>query len=233
MLADRYITDREFPDKAIDIMDEVGARCQINVTVPEIIEKLKEEANQIKDRKVEVVRSQKYEEAAELRDMERKVLARLQEEKDKFEKDRLTNKKEVTEEMVYEVVSQMTKIPISKLSQSESDSLINLEESLTKAVIGLLPEGLETHLLLANLLADAAILFFQALLLSLLFLEIRKYENEDNRETTKEKSEEEPPHRGATLRRSNGGNDGAKYQAKKKHFHVSIYLNIENHATPN
>jgi ATP-dependent Clp protease ATP-binding subunit ClpC len=136
MLADRYITDREFPDKAIDIMDEVGARCQINVTVPEIIEKLKEEANQIKDRKVEVVRSQKYEEAAELRDMERKVLARLQEEKDKFEKDRLTNKKEVTEEMVYEVVSQMTKIPISKLSQSESDSLINLEESLTKAVIG-------------------------------------------------------------------------------------------------
>ena len=136
MLADRYITDREFPDKAIDIMDEVGARCQINVTVPEIIEKLKEEANQIKDRKVEVVRSQKYEEAAELRDIERKVLARLQEEKDKFEKDRLTNKKEVTEEMVYEVVSQMTKIPISKLSQSESDSLINLEESLTKAVIG-------------------------------------------------------------------------------------------------
>jgi len=126
----------EFPDKAIDIMDEVGARCQINVTVPEIIEKLKEEANQIKDRKVEVVRSQKYEEAAELRDMERKVLARLQEEKEKFEKDRLTNKKEVTEEMVYEVVSQMTKIPISKLSQSESDSLINLEESLTKAVIG-------------------------------------------------------------------------------------------------
>jgi ATP-dependent Clp protease ATP-binding subunit ClpC len=136
LLADRYITDREFPDKAIDIMDEVGARCQINVTVPEIIEKLKEEANQIKDRKVEVVRSQKYEEAAELRDMERKVLARLQEEKEKFEKDRLTNKKEVTEEMVYEVVAQMTKIPISKLSQSESDSLINLEENITRAVIG-------------------------------------------------------------------------------------------------
>ena len=136
LLADRYITDREFPDKAIDIMDEVGARCQINVTVPEIIEKLKEEANQIKDRKVEVVRNQKYEEAAELRDIERKVLARLQEEKDKFEKNRLNNKKEVTEEMVYEVVSQMTKIPISKLSQSESDSLINLEESLTKSVIG-------------------------------------------------------------------------------------------------
>jgi len=129
-------TSIEFPDKAIDIMDEVGARCQINVTVPEIIEKLKEEANQIKDRKVEVVRSQKYEEAAELRDMERKVLARLQEEKEKFEKDRLTNKKEVTEEMVYEVVAQMTKIPISKLSQSESDSLINLEENITRAVIG-------------------------------------------------------------------------------------------------
>jgi len=136
ILADRYITDREFPDKAIDIMDEVGARCQINVTVPEIIEKLKEEANQIKERKVEVVRSQKYEEAAELRDMERKVLSRLQEEKEKFEKERLTNKKEVSEEMVYEVVAQMTKIPISKLSQSESESLINLEENLTMSVIG-------------------------------------------------------------------------------------------------
>ena len=135
-LADRYITDREFPDKAIDIMDEVGARCQINVTVPEIIENLKEEANQIKERKVEVVRSQKYEEAAELRDMERKVLARLQEEKEKFDKERLTNKKEVTEEMVYEVVAQMTKIPVTKLSQSEADSLINLEENLTKSVIG-------------------------------------------------------------------------------------------------
>jgi ATP-dependent Clp protease ATP-binding subunit ClpC len=136
LLADRYITDREFPDKAIDIMDEVGARCQINVTVPEIIEKLKEEANQIKERKVEVVRSQKYEEAAELRDMERKVLARLQEEKEKFDKERLTNKKEVTEEMVYEVVAQMTKIPVAKLSQSEADSLINLEDNLTKSVIG-------------------------------------------------------------------------------------------------
>jgi ATP-dependent Clp protease ATP-binding subunit ClpC len=135
-LADRYITDREFPDKAIDIMDEVGARCQINVTVPEIIEQLKEEANQIKERKVEVVRSQKYEEAAELRDKERKVLLRLQEEKEKFEKERLTNKKEVTEEMVYEVVAQMTKIPVTKLSQSEADSLINLEENLTKSVIG-------------------------------------------------------------------------------------------------
>jgi ATP-dependent Clp protease ATP-binding subunit ClpC len=135
-LADRYITEREFPDKAIDIMDEVGARCQINVTVPEIIEQLKEEANQIKERKVEVVRSQKYEEAAELRDKERKVLLRLQEEKEKFEKERLTNKKEVTEEMVYEVVAQMTKIPVTKLSQSEADSLINLEENLTKSVIG-------------------------------------------------------------------------------------------------
>jgi ATP-dependent Clp protease ATP-binding subunit ClpC len=117
-------------------MDEVGARCQINVTVPEIIEQLKEEANQIKERKVEVVRSQKYEEAAELRDKERKVLLRLQEEKEKFEKERLTNKKEVTEEMVYEVVAQMTKIPVTKLSQSEADSLINLEENLTKSVIG-------------------------------------------------------------------------------------------------
>jgi len=135
-LADRYITNREFPDKAIDVMDEVGARSQINIKVPEVIENLKEEANQIKQQKLDVVRNQRFEEAAELRDRERKVLKRLQEEKEKFEIDRMTNKKEVNEEMVYEVVASMTKIPVSKLTQAESDSLLHLEENLQKSVIG-------------------------------------------------------------------------------------------------
>jgi ATP-dependent Clp protease ATP-binding subunit ClpC len=135
-LADRYITDRSFPDKAIDIMDEVGARSQISVKLPEVIEKLKEEAEEIKQLKIEVVRSQKFEEAAELRDRERKVLKRLQEEKERFENDRLVNKKLVDETMVYEVVASMTKIPVTKLTQSESESLLNLEENLQKSVIG-------------------------------------------------------------------------------------------------
>lgn len=135
-LADRYITDREFPDKAIDIMDEVGARSQITVKIPEIIEELKEEAAKIKQLKIDVVRNQRFEEAAELRDRERKILARLQEEKDNFENNRSNNRKEVNEDMVYEVVAAMTKIPVTKLSQGESESLIHLEESLQQSVIG-------------------------------------------------------------------------------------------------
>jgi ATP-dependent Clp protease ATP-binding subunit ClpC len=135
-LADRYITDRSFPDKAIDIMDEVGARSQIAVKLPEVIEELKEEAESIKHAKLEVVRNQRFEEAAQLRDRERKVLKRLQEEKEKFESDRLVNKKLVDENMVYEVVASMTKIPVTKLTQSESESLLNLEENLQNSVIG-------------------------------------------------------------------------------------------------
>lgn len=135
-LADRYITDREFPDKAIDIMDEVGARSQITVKVPEIIEKLKEEAQHIKQLKIDVVRNQRFEEAAELRDRERKVLSRLQEEKENFENNRSNNRKEVNEDMVYEVVASMTKIPVAKLSQGESESLLHLEKNLQQSVIG-------------------------------------------------------------------------------------------------
>ena len=84
-LADRYITDREFPDKAFDILDEVGARMQIDIKLPEVIEKLKLEAQDIKKEKLEVIKKQNYEQAAELRDKERTVLANLELEKKKFE----------------------------------------------------------------------------------------------------------------------------------------------------
>lgn len=135
-LADRYITDREFPDKAIDIMDEVGARAQINVKYPESIEKLKVESSDIKKKKIEVVKSQKYEEAAQLRDKERKILKKLDEEKKKFEEEKNNSRKPITEEMVYDVVSNMTKIPISKLTADDKKGLLNLEENLNKKVIG-------------------------------------------------------------------------------------------------
>ena len=136
ILADRYITDREFPDKAIDVMDEVGARSQINVKLPEVIEKLKAEAEEIKEKKVSVVRSQKYEEAAKLRDDEKKILKRLETEKQKWEEQKNNTRKDITEDMVFEVVSLMTKIPISKLNTNEKDSLLNLESNLKKSVIG-------------------------------------------------------------------------------------------------
>jgi len=135
-LADRYITDREFPDKAIDIMDEVGARTQISVKLPEEIEVLKEEALKIKQDKIDVVKRQDYEKAAHLRDKERKVLEKLEKVKEDFEKKQDTERKDVTEDMVYEVVANMTKIPVSKLNQNEMEGLLELENNLNKTVIG-------------------------------------------------------------------------------------------------
>lgn len=135
-LADRYITDREFPDKAFDILDEVGARMQIDIKLPEEIELLKVEAQEIKKSKATVIKKQNYEQAAELRDRERNVLIKLEEEKKKFE-DRLKNSKRgIPDEIIYEVVSNMTKIPVSKLNIDEKNSLINLEDSLNDYVIG-------------------------------------------------------------------------------------------------
>ena len=135
-LADRYVTDREFPDKAIDIIDEVGARCQVDVKLPEIIEKLKLDAQNVKNEKMEVVKRQDYENAANLRDKERRILNELDKEKKKFEESLETNKKIVQTELVYEVVSNMTKIPISKLNSDETKQLTGLVDTLNKKVIG-------------------------------------------------------------------------------------------------
>jgi ATP-dependent Clp protease ATP-binding subunit ClpC len=135
-LADRYITDREFPDKAFDILDEVGSRMQIDIKLPEVIENLKSEAQEIKKQKMEVIKKQNYEQAAELRDRERGVLANLEEEKKKFEEFLKTSKRQIPEELVYEVVSNMTKIPVSKINLDEKNSLINLSDNLNNKVIG-------------------------------------------------------------------------------------------------
>ena len=135
-LADRYITDREFPDKAFDILDEVGARMQIDIKLPEEIELLKVEAQEIKKAKATVIKKQNYEQAAELRDRERTVLIKLEEEKKKFEDHLKNSKRGIPDEIIYEVVSNMTKIPVSKLNIDEKNSLINLEDSLNDYVIG-------------------------------------------------------------------------------------------------
>jgi len=135
-LADRYITDREFPDKAFDIIDEVGARSQVDVKLPEIIDELKNAAQDIKNEKITVVKQQDYEKAAELRDKEKKVVDKLNDERKKFESELLTNRKDVTTELVYDVVSTMTKIPINKLTITDMNNLANLEERLSTKVIG-------------------------------------------------------------------------------------------------
>jgi ATP-dependent Clp protease ATP-binding subunit ClpC len=135
-LADRYITDREFPDKAFDIIDEVGARSQVDIKMPEVIEKLKLDAIDIKQQKIDVVKKQNYEQAAELRDKEKKILNKLHVEKMKFEEEMNINKKEVEIELVYEVVSNMTKIPVGKLNIDDSKSLVDLEVNIGSKVIG-------------------------------------------------------------------------------------------------
>jgi len=135
-LADRYITDREFPDKAFDIMDEVGARMQTELKVPEVIEELKKKAAEIRQQKVDVVRKQNYEQAAQLRDKEKKLLDKLEVEKTKFEDEMQKDKQKITLEDVYDVVSNMTKIPVNKMSVDDTKSLINLDKELIGKVIG-------------------------------------------------------------------------------------------------
>ena len=135
-LADRYMTDRFFPDKAFDIIDEVGARMQIDIKIPKIIEDLKKKANDIRNLKMEVVRKQKYEEAANLRDKEKKLLIKLDEENKKFEEDQIKMKRKITLDDVYNVVSVMAKIPVSKMSSDDYKILSDLETELNKKVIG-------------------------------------------------------------------------------------------------
>jgi len=135
-LADRYITDRGFPDKAFDILDEVGARMQTELKVPEVIDELKKQAVELKNEKVTVVKKQQYEKAAELRDKEKKLLDKLEQEKKKFEEQMIKEKKQIFVDDVYSVVSTMTNIPVSKMSVDDNKALLNLDKTLSDKVIG-------------------------------------------------------------------------------------------------
>jgi ATP-dependent Clp protease ATP-binding subunit ClpC len=135
-LADRYITDREFPDKAFDIMDEVGARSQVDTKIPEALEILKQKAAELKQQKLDVVKRQDFEHAAELRDKEKKLLERLELEKAKFEKEQSENRKPIDPELVLNVVSSMTKIPVNKLNVDDKMALVGMEKTLITEVVG-------------------------------------------------------------------------------------------------
>jgi ATP-dependent Clp protease ATP-binding subunit ClpC len=135
-LADRYITDREFPDKALDILDEVGARMQTELKVPEAIEELKKKAAEIRQQKMDVVKKQNYEQAAELRDKEKKLVTKLETEKKKFEEQMQKDKQVISLNDVYDVVSNMTKIPVNKMSVDDTKSLINLDKEMIGKIIG-------------------------------------------------------------------------------------------------
>jgi ATP-dependent Clp protease ATP-binding subunit ClpC len=136
-LSDRYISDRFLPDKAIDILDEAGARVHImNINVPEDILRLESEVENIKAEKNRVVKSQKYEEAAQLRDKEKKLLEQLDEAKVKWEEESKTKRFTVDEDHVAEVIAMMTGIPAKRIAQNEGNKLLNMGEELKGRVIG-------------------------------------------------------------------------------------------------
>jgi ATP-dependent Clp protease ATP-binding subunit ClpC len=136
LLASKYITDRQFPDKAIDILDELGSEKKVSAKIPESVEKLRAEIEEIKEKKLEVVKSQKYEIAVKLRDDERKLVKKLEDEKENWATNKQNNKDPITVDDVYSIVSNMTGVPIAKLDIQETENLLTLEEQLGKKVIG-------------------------------------------------------------------------------------------------
>ena len=136
-LSNRYITDRFLPDKAIDVMDEVGARVHLkNIHVPKNIIELEKQVEDIKLEKNNVVKSQKYEEAARLRDTEKRLLEDLESAKKQWDDDSKAKLFPVTEEDIAEVVAMMTGIPVNKIAQTENNKLVNMSQQITGAVVG-------------------------------------------------------------------------------------------------
>lgn len=136
-LSDRYISDRFLPDKAIDVLDEVGARVHINnIHIPDDIVKLEDAVEDVKKEKNLVVKSQKYEQAAELRDKEKRLLEQLETAKVNWEEKTKSDKYAVTEFNVTEVIGMMTGIPTNRIAQKESNKLLGMAEELSSKIIG-------------------------------------------------------------------------------------------------
>jgi ATP-dependent Clp protease ATP-binding subunit ClpC len=136
-LSDRYMTDRLLPDKAIDVLDEVGARKHIkNIKVPESILELEKKIEDIKQEKNKVVKSQKFEEAASLRDSEKRLQEDLEKAKMDWEEESKHKRFPIEEEDIAEVVNMMTGIPVQRMVQAETEKLRRMNEELQGAVIG-------------------------------------------------------------------------------------------------
>ena len=136
-LSDRYITDKFLPDKAIDVMDEAGARAHLyNMDVPKNIISIEDKLQIVRDEKENKVLGQLFEEAAILRDRERELLRNLEKAQKKWQDDDGNSSMKITSEHIADVVSIMTGIPISKVAESESDRLLNLTQELSTYIIG-------------------------------------------------------------------------------------------------
>jgi len=136
-LTERYITDRHLPDKAIDALDEVGSRVHLtNMNVPQGILDVEKKIEDLKAEKNEVIKSQQYEKAAELRDVERKLIEELEAAKNKWEEDYKLNRVIVTEQHVAEVVSMMSGVPVTRISESETGRLATMSDDIKAKIIG-------------------------------------------------------------------------------------------------
>lgn len=136
-LTTRYITDRFLPDKAIDALDESGSRVHLkNIHVPDVIIDIEQKIEEIKEQKNKVVRSQKYEEAAQLRDTEKRLLEDLEKEKITWENETKSKRYTVSEDNVAEVVSMMTGIPVQRVGQTDSQKLLGMADSMKGRIIG-------------------------------------------------------------------------------------------------
>ncbi|MFA8451138.1 MAG: ATP-dependent Clp protease ATP-binding subunit [Bacteroidales bacterium] len=136
-LTNRYISDRFLPDKAIDALDESGARVHIsNIKVPEEIINIEQEIENTRQKKIQAITAQKFEEAARFRDMERQLANSLEEEKKKWEESSKLHREAVTEDNVAEVVAMMTGVPVQRIAQNEGNRLLKMESELEGTVIG-------------------------------------------------------------------------------------------------
>ena len=135
-LADRYISDREQPDKAIDILDEVGARMQVHIKPPQGILDLEEKITEVGRQKIDVVKAQRYEDAAKLRDEEKNLQEELEHSTNEWAKNLDKVRPTVNEEDVAKVVSMVTGIPVTKVSQTENEKLRNMDKEIKTKVIG-------------------------------------------------------------------------------------------------
>lgn len=136
-LTDRYVSDRNFPDKAIDAMDEAGSRMHLfNAVAPDSLKNLEEQLFEVKRMKDEAILAQKYEEAATYRDQERQLENNLKEAQRNWENDQKNDRPTVDADKIAEVVSQITGIPMAKVASSETEKLLSLRKKLSEEVIG-------------------------------------------------------------------------------------------------
>jgi ATP-dependent Clp protease ATP-binding subunit ClpC len=136
-MSDRYITDRQLPDKAIDVIDEAGARVHLsNIVVPKDITDLEQQIEDIKNEKNKVVKNQNFEEAAKLRDTEKKLQSDLEIAKREWELRSMDVVHEVTEDSIADVISMMTGVPVNRIAEKESDRLLRMAEILKERVVG-------------------------------------------------------------------------------------------------